>query len=136
MGAFALQAAHLAAANQLENLRNKFHFADAAGAELHIIGHAFAAHFLADLLVQAAHGFVGVEVEVFAEHKRAYQGADVVGKRGEHAAFNPGVTLPFAPLGNQVLLQRGFAQHQGAGIAIGAQAHVDAEYLAVAGDVV
>ena len=134
--AFELQGADLAAAYHLENLGDKFHFAYAACAQLHIAGHTFAAHFLADLPVQPAHGFIGVEIEIFAEHKRAHQRGNIVGIRGDHAAFAPGIALPFAPLLNQVLLQRGFAQHQGAGIAVGAQAHVYAEHLPLVGDVV
>ena len=134
--AFELEAAVLPAANHLEHLRDKFYFADAARTELDVAGHAFFAHFAADLAVQPAQGFVGAVVQIFAEHEGLHHAADAVGVRRDHAAFAPGITLPLAPLRHQILLQCGFAQHQRAAVAVGAQAHIDAEHLAVGGDVV
>ena len=133
---FELEAAVLPAADHLEHLRDKFHLANAARTELDVAGHAFFAHFAADLAVQPAQGFVGAVVQIFAEHERLHHAADAVGIRRNHAAFAPSITLPFAPLRHQILLQRGFAQHQRAAVAVGAQAHIDAEHLAVGGDVV
>ena len=133
---FELEAAVLPAADHLEHLRDKFHFANAARTELDVAGHAFFAHFAADLAVQPAQGFVGAVVQIFAEHERLHHAADAVGVRRNHAAFAPGITLPLAPLRHQILLQRCFAQHQRAAVAVGAQAHIDAEHLAVGSDVV
>jgi len=131
-GAFA-QRLVPAAANQLEHLADEFDFADAARAELDIVGHVAAGDFAADLRVQFAHRLENAVIEVFAVNK----GRDHLHQPGliasERPALDPGVTLPFAPLREQVVFQRGKARHQRAGIAKGAQAHVDAEHETVAG---
>ena len=134
--AFQLQRAHLSAAYHLENLGDKFDFADAARAEFDVVRHAFFADFAADLAVQVPHCFIRAVIQIFAEHKGAHQCFDVVRIRRNHAAFAPRIALPFAPLRNQVLLQRGFAQYQRARIAVRPQPHIDAEHLPVSGDVV
>src|SRR4249920_3455293 len=56
-------------ADQLENLRNEFDFANAARPQLDVVGHFAACHFATNLRVQAAHGVDGAEVEVFAEYE-------------------------------------------------------------------
>ena len=97
----------LAAAYHLENLGDKFNFANAARAEFDVVRHAFFTDFAADLAVQVAHRFIRAVIQIFAEHKRAHQRFDVVRIRRDHAAFAPRIAFPFAPLRNQVLLQRG-----------------------------
>ena len=135
MRAFQLQAGVLPAAYHLEDLGDEFDFANAARAELDVVFHAAFLHFLLDLAVQRAHGVVGVVVQIFAEHEGAHQRGDVVGMGRYDAGFAPCVAFPFAPLGDEVLLQRGFAGNQRAAVAIGAQAHIHAEHLPVGGDV-
>ena len=87
--------------------------------------------------MQLAHGVDRAEVEVLAEHERA---GDVAQLRpalaAQHAALDPGVAFPLAALGDEVVLEHVEAAHQRAGVAVGAQAHVDAEHLAVLGDIV
>ena len=134
--AFQLQRAHLAAAYHLENLRDKFYFADAARAEFDVVFHALAADFGADLAVQRAHCVVCAVIEVFAEHKRAHQRRNAVFVRRYHAAFAPRIAFPLAPVGGKILFQRGFAAHQCARVAVGTQPHIDAEHLPVGGGVV
>ena len=56
--AFQLQRAHLSAAYHLENLGDKFDFADAARAEFDVVRHAFFADFAADLAVQVPHRLI------------------------------------------------------------------------------
>ena len=105
----------------------------------------------ANLRVQRAHRRERTEIEVLAEHERPRdrgqrlrQLAAIGAARnknagvatcGHNARLDPGVALPFAPLGDKVVLQRIEAARQRSGIAVGTQAHVDAEYLAVLGDV-
>ena len=55
---------------------------------------------------------------------------------GQRARLEPGVALPRAALRDQVLLERGERHRQRAALAVGAQPHVDAEDVAVRGDVV
>ena len=134
--AFQLQSAHLSAAYHLENLGDKFDLADTARAEFDVVHHAFFADFAADLAVQVAHRLIRAVIQIFAEHEGAHQRFDVVRIRRNHAAFAPRIAFPFAPLRNQVLLQRGFAQYQRARIAVRPQPHIDAEHLPVGGNVV
>ena len=66
-----LQRRVASAANELENLGDELDFADAAGAELDVVGHVLARHFAANLRVQVAHGVDGAEVEILAEDEGA-----------------------------------------------------------------
>ena len=86
--------------------------------------------------MQVAHCFIRAVIQIFAEHKGAHQRFDVVRIWRDHAAFAPRIAFPFAPLRNQILLQRGFAQYQRARIAVRPQPHIDAEHLPVGGNVV
>ena len=133
-----LQRRIAAAADELENLGHELDLADAAGAELDVVGHVLACHFAADLGVQVAHRVDGAEIEIFAEyegpgdflHGRHPRWLQVLA--GIHgAALDPGVTLPFTTLGDEIVLQGVERTDQRAGIAIRAQAHVDPENLAV-----
>ena len=135
LGVFALQLAHLAAADELEHLRDEFDLTYAACTEFDVVLHAFFADFLANLAVQRAHAFIRIKIQILAVDKRAHQAGDVVVTRADDAAFNPRIALPFAALGNQITLQCGFAQYQSACVAIGAQTHVYAEHLPFIGDV-
>jgi hypothetical protein len=66
-----LQRRVAAAADQLEDLGDELDLADAAGAELDVVGHVLARHFAANLRVQVAHGVDGAEVEILAENEGA-----------------------------------------------------------------
>jgi hypothetical protein len=55
--------------------------------------------------------------------------------RRQRPRLDPGVALPLAALGDEVVFQHVEGTDQRAGIAVGPQAHVDAEHLAVLGDV-
>ena len=58
-------------ADELEHLGDELDLADAARAELDVVGAVAAGDFAADLRVQLAHGVDRAEVEVLAEHERA-----------------------------------------------------------------
>ena len=130
-----LQRLVAAAADQLEHLGDELDLADAARAELDVVGHVAPRHFAADLRVQLAHGVDGAVVEVLAENEGAREGGQrlatlpVQGPR-----LDPGVAFPLAALGDEVVLQHVEARHQRSGIAVRPQAHVHAEDLAIAGD--
>ena len=116
--------------DQLECLRDKFHLTNAARAQLDIVGHALAPHFLLDQLLHGAQRFDGREVQITAIDKRAQHVEQLRASRlvaGHHPRLDHGVALPVPALVLVVLLQRVEAQHQGAGRTVGAQAHVDAE---------
>jgi hypothetical protein len=76
-GGLDLQRGVAPAADELEDLGQELDLADAAGAELDVVGHVLAGHFAADLGVQVAHRVDGAEVEVLAED----EGAGDVGQR-------------------------------------------------------
>ena len=128
-------------ANELEDLGDELDFADAAGAELDVVGHVLACDFAANLRMQVAHGVDGAEIEILAEdegasdllHRRHPVGLQVVA-RVHGAPLDPGVALPFAALRDEVVFQGVERADQRAGVAVRAQAHVDAEDLAVGGD--
>ena len=135
-GAAQLQAAFAAAADQLEHLGDEFHLADAARPQLDVFRHVAARHLAADLRVQLAHGAVGTVIHVLAVHEGAHQLRQVAVVAGHHPRLDPGVAFPLAALGDEVVLQHVEAAHQRTRVAVGAQAHVDAEHLAVLGDLV
>ncbi len=129
-----LQAAVASAANQLEYLGDELDFADAAGAELDVVGHIAAGDFLADLRMQLTHRVDGAEIEILAEHERAGdRGQFIVALAGHRSRLDPGVALPLAPLGDEIVLQHVEAGHQRSRVAVRSQPHVYAEHLAVAG---
>ncbi len=65
-----LQAEVAPAVDQLEGLGDELHLADAAGAELDVLGHALAPHLLLDQLLHAAQRLDGREVQVAAIDER------------------------------------------------------------------
>jgi hypothetical protein len=84
--------------------------------------------------VQVAHRIDGAEVEVFAEDEGAADRLQIFpALAGKWPGLDPGVAFPLASLGDEVVFQHVEGAGQRAGIAVGPQPHVDAEYLAVAG---
>ena len=129
-----LQHLVLAAADQLEYLGNEFDFADAARAQLDIVRQVAPRHFAPDLHVQVAHGGQGAEIQVFAVDEGLHQFHQPGRIPGEGAALDPGIAFPFAALGDEVFLQRGEAGNHRSAVAVGPQAQVDAEHIAVRRD--
>ncbi len=118
-----LQCRHAAAADQLRQLHHEFDFADAAIAQLDIVGAVDAVAggspplpVLADALAQGAQGGQGVEVEILAVdegHAQAFQLTGLGGAvaalerlRRHQARLEPCVAFPFAALADQIVLQR------------------------------
>ena len=99
---------------------------------------AVAARDLApDLHVQVAHGVDRAEVEILAKDEGAGDAVELGPAFAQHhPRLDPGVALPLAALGDEIVFQHVEAAHQRPGVAIGAQAHVDAEHLAMFGDLV
>src|SRR6185436_11037813 len=123
-----------AAADQLHRLHDELDFANPARAELDVLGELAARHVAPHFGVERAHrGERGV-VEVLAEYEGPHHGIERgAAGTGERARLEPGVALPFAPVGDQVALERVEIAGEGAGIAERPQAHVDAEYEPVLG---
>ena len=102
------------AANELEDLRHELDFADAARAELDVLGAVPARHLAPNLCMQVAHGVDRAEVEVFAVDEGAH---DVLQRRipfrlqivalVHHACPDPGVSFPLPALCDEIVLQRG-----------------------------
>ena len=128
-----------ATTDQLGQLHDELDLADAAGAELEVVGEILARHFRIDQRLHLAQpGERGV-VEVLAVDERAQQllqllaGSAVAGDR---ARLDPRVALPVAALALVVLFHRGERQRQPAGVAERAQAQVDPRADAVHGRLV
>ena len=125
-----LQGRLTATANKLEDLDDKFDFADAARAELDVVFQPATAHLTGDHPFHITQGLDHAEVDIATEHERAQHGAQLVGVSVVAVAhdprFNHRIALPVAPLLLVVILQRGKAQHQRSAVAKRAQAHVHA----------
>ena len=126
------------AADQLQGLHQEFDLADAAGAELQIVGELALLHFRIDHRLHLAQPVERGVVEIAAIDERPqgfeqfFAGGDVAGHRPR---LDPGVTLPVAALALVVLLHRREAQRDPTGIAEGPQAQVHAMAEAVGGDI-
>jgi hypothetical protein len=87
------------------------------------------------LRVQLAHRGERAVVEVFAVDERAHdRGERAVPALGpERARLDPRVALPLASLGDEIILQHAEAHGERPVGAQRAQAHIDAEHIAVGG---
>ncbi len=143
-----LQRRHAAAANQLRKLHHELDLADAAVAQLDVVGavdaiarRRAALPVLADALAQRAQRGQRVKIEILAVDEGHAQAFQLPGLRGAVAVFErlrghqprlqPRIALPFAALADQVVLQGIQAPGQRTGVAVRAQAQVGAEHLAV-----
>ncbi|MNQ52716.1 hypothetical protein D3C85_667430 [compost metagenome] len=129
-------------------LHHEFDFADAAVAQLDVVcavdavaRHGTALPVLTDAFAQRAQGGQRIEVKVLSIDERHAQAFQLAGLRAAVAAFErlrghqarlqPGIAFPFATLADQVVFKRVQAPGQRAGVAVGAQPQVGAEYLAI-----
>ncbi|CAM5204190.1 hypothetical protein CDEF62S_04319 [Castellaniella defragrans] len=136
------------APDELVELHHEFDFADAAFAQLDVVtgvdaiaGAGPPLPIGADAFAQATQRGEGVEVEIFAVDEGHPQGFDFAALRpegrfveeraGDQSGFQPGVALPFAPLGDQVVLEGGQAPGQRPAVAVRAQPQVRAKDVAV-----
>ena len=100
----------LPATHQLKQLRSEFDLADAAGAEFDVVLHVAPLDFAAHLLVQVAQRFEGAVIEVAPEHEMPGEFGEFGGAvAAQHAALDPGVALPLAPLRDEVIFEHGEA---------------------------
>ena len=91
-----------------------------------------AAALFANLPMHVAQSGVRVVVEIFTKDKRRYEAAQVIASAaGQRSCLEPGVALPGTPLGDEILFERRKRRAQGARVAVGAQAHIDAKHEAV-----
>src|SRR5438270_847918 len=126
-----------AAAHELQRLRHELDLADAARAELHVVGELAALDVAAHFGMELAHRVERGVVQIFAEDERAHDGRELVMLSArQRPRLDPCVALPFAALGDEVGLEKIEAADERPGIAVGPKAHVDAEYEAVLGGVV
>ena len=124
-----------AAADDLEHLHQELDFPDAARAELDVVRDFALLHFLADLRMQAAQAGDGAVVEMAAVNKRREHGIEVrAGLPGDRPRFHPGIALPFASLGDEVLLQHVETHREWPTVAIRPQPRIDAEHEPVRRD--
>ncbi len=132
-----LQAQVAPAVDQLEGLGDELHLADAAFAQLDVLGHPLAPDLLLDQLLHGAQRLDGGKVQVAPIDERPQHAQQLLASllvAADHPRLDHRVALPVAALVLVVLLQRGEAVDQRAAGAVGAQAHVDAEDEAVDGD--
>ena len=132
-----LQRKVAATAHELEHLGDELDLANAAGAELDVVCHVAARHLATDLGVQIAHRVDRAEIEILAEHEGPRDRAQLFAARAmHHPCLDPCVALPLAPLGDEIVLKHLEAAHQRSGVSVRPQTHVDAEDLALLGDLV
>ena len=118
------------AADQLEDLYDKFDFADPARTELDIVLQPATTNFTGNHPLHVTQRLDHAEVDVATEDERPQHGAQFVGVGAFVIAHDPRfdhrVALPVAPLFLIVIFQRGKAQHQRPAVAEGTQAHINA----------
>ena len=135
-----LQHRFASAANQLEDLDDKLHFADAARAELDVVLQSPTAHLTGDHSLHVTQRLNHAEINIAAEDKRPQHGAQLAGVNAiviaHDSRFHHRVALPVAPLLLVIILQRGKAQHQRAAVAKRAQAHINAVDKAILGGLI
>ena len=122
------------AAHELQRLGDELDFADAAGTELDVRRELAPRDFAPHLGVQPPHRRERPEIEVLAVDERPHDPLQLlVPASGDGARLDPGIALPFAPLRDEIGLERVVARGERPGLAVGPQAHVDAERKALAG---
>ena len=117
----ALQRRLTSAANQLEDLHNKFDFANTTGAELDVVFQPPTAYFAGDHPFHVTQRLDHAEINVTAEHKRPQHRAQLAGIDPvvvpHDPRFNHRVAFPVAPLLLVIIFQRRKAQHQRTAVA-------------------
>ena len=131
-----MQAQVAATVDQLKGLSDELDFTNAAGAELDVVGHALAPHFLLDQLLHGAQRFDCREVQIAPinerpQHVEQLRAGNLIASH--HPRLDHRVAFPVAALILVILLQRVEAEHQRTGRSVWTQAHVDAEDEAVDG---
>ena len=87
--------------------------------------------------MQRAHGVEGRVVEIFAKHERPHDlRKRAVRSTAESTRLDPGIALPLAPLGDEVVFQKVEAADERPGVAIRPKPQVDAKDEAVLGGVI
>ena len=125
------------AADELQGLHRELDLADAARPQLDVRLVVAALALLADLPMDVAQAFVGIEVEVLAiDERRDHVIELAMACPGQIPGLEPCVAFPGAALRDEVLLERGERRGQRPAVAIRAQAHVDAEHVTIGGAVV
>ena len=125
-----------AAAHDLKRLHDELDLADAAGAELDVLGHVLARDFLRDEALHLPQRVEHAVVEVAAIDERREDIVEDVGSEldpREQARLDVRVSLPIAAVLDQVRFERGEPDRERPARAERAQAHVDAIREAVLG---
>ena len=123
--------------HDLQRLDDELDLADPAGAQLHVVARVAPRRLLADLAVDVAQAGVRVVVEVLAVDERPDDRVELLLRHaGQRARLEPRIALPGAALRHQVVLERRVRHRERPALAVGAQAHVDAEHESLGGRVV
>jgi hypothetical protein len=122
------------AANQLHELHDELDLADAAGAELQIVGEILARDFGIDQRLHLAKARERRIIEIAPEHERPQRiekprAADAIA--ADRARLDPGVALPVPSFALVVLLHRREREHRPAGMAKRPKTQIDAIDVAV-----
>jgi len=84
--------------------------------------------------VQIAHRIDGAEIEILAKDEGVPDLLQfLVAASGQGSRLDPGIALPFAALGDEVVLQHVEGASQRPRFAVGPQSHIDAKDLTVFG---
>ena len=140
------------ASNDLQRLREKLDFTNAAAPQLDVDARSAPRElaprsFGSDHFMQARQRRNGIEVQILSEDERTHKRRDalllalkILARREDggidDSPLEPGKTLPVPPLGVEVLLQHVGRAHDRPGLAVGPQPHVNPKYEARSFDVI
>src|SRR5579859_5769448 len=122
------------AADDLEYLHQEFYFANATRAELDVVCDFAPLYFLADLGMQAAQAGDDAVVQVApVDERHDHRVQFRSGVARDRARLDPGVTLPFAPLRGEILLEHVEAHGERTAVAIRPQPRIHPEHETLRG---
>ena len=133
------QACFATASDQLEHLADKFDFADAARAALHVVFQAVLRDFGIDQRLHVAHRLQRAEIEIAPEYEGPRDGVqrlEIARITVDHAALDQRIPLPVPPMHLVIVFEGAETGGQCTAVAERAQPHVDAIHEAVCGGVV
>ena len=123
--------------HDLQCLCDEFDFTNAAASELDVVRVGAGALLFANLPMNIAQAFIHVVIEILAVHERRDVTSQlVVPVAGQWAGLEPCVPFPCPSLCDKVMLERDERRRQRSAFPVRTEPHVDAEDVAVGGDLI
>ena len=121
------------AAHELEELHAELDLANAARADLDVVGLSAPARRLEDAPVQVAQRLEQPEIEIAAIDEGRHALLEARAGSRDDARLHPRIAFPCTRMGDEILLERRERRGERSRVAEGTKPHVDAERLAVRG---